>query len=95
MSLALKLRSDRLVLGPRRQHDARELRVGRAIAAPARNRCEYAKDRALHCRRWRPEHDHVAELPRTESELQLSLTTKFAPQDDTTSEPEWRAFEPF
>ena len=56
----------RSVLRPRRQHDARELRVRRAIAAPARDQCEGAKERALHRQRRRTEHDHVAELPRSQ-----------------------------
>jgi len=54
----------------RRQHYARELRVRRAIAAPACERCEGAKDCALHRQRRRTEDDHVAELPRTQGELQ-------------------------
>ncbi len=58
------------VLRPRRQDDARELRVRRAITAPARDRCECAKDDALQRQRRRTEHDHVAELPRTQGELQ-------------------------
>ena len=36
---------------PRRQHRARELGVGSAIAAPVRDRHERAEDHALNCRR--------------------------------------------
>ena len=65
----LKAHSNRSVLRPRRQYDARELRVRRTIAAPARDRCEGAKDHALHRQRRRTEHDHVAELPVSQGEL--------------------------
>src|SRR5262252_5092959 len=58
------------LLRPRRQHDARKLRVRCAIAAPARDRCKCAKDGALHHQRRRTEYDDVAELPRTQRELQ-------------------------
>jgi hypothetical protein len=58
------------VLGPRRQHNARELRVRRPVAAQAGDWCQRDKDRALH-RHWRrTKHDHVTELPRTQGELQ-------------------------
>ena len=43
----LKAPSNRSVLRPRRQYDARELRVRRTIAAPARDLCDGAKDHAL------------------------------------------------
>ena len=66
----IKAHSNRSVLRPRRQHDARELRVRRAIAAPARDPCEGAKERALHRQRRRTEHDHVAELRRSQGSLQ-------------------------
>jgi hypothetical protein len=66
----IKAHSNRSVLRPRRHHDARELRVRRAIAAPARDQCEGAKERALHRQRRRTEHDHIAELPQSEGSLQ-------------------------
>jgi len=47
-----------------------ELRVRRAIAAPARNPCECAKARAFDRPRRRAEDDHIAELLRTQCELQ-------------------------
>src|SRR5262249_50438674 len=63
--------ADALVcLRPRLEDGARELRVGRAIAAPVTDRCDQAEQCALN-RPWRrAEHDHVAELPADERQLQ-------------------------
>src|SRR5437763_5156572 len=57
--------SSRPVLRPGRQHDARKLRVRRAIATPTRDRYQRNKERALQRQRRRTEHEHVAELERT------------------------------
>ena len=57
-------------LRSRREGRARELRVGGAIAAPPRDRGERTEENALHRRRRLAEHDHVAELPRGQRELQ-------------------------
>ena len=54
----------------RRQHRARELRVGRAIPAPPGDGRERTEDHTLDCRRRTSEHDDVAELLREERELQ-------------------------
>src|SRR5271168_1309506 len=57
-------------LHPWREHRARQLRVGRAIAAPASDRGERAEDHALHPR-WRlAEDDDVGELLCEDRQLQ-------------------------
>src|SRR5215831_8953835 len=59
-----------MVLTSGGQYDTRKLRIDCAIATPARNWSQCEKHCPLHRQGWRTENDHIAELTRSDGELQ-------------------------